>query len=332
MSGHAPRKTRSRTKLIGVAALLVVVAMALPVTLAWAVVRAHNGTKSPVGASGPAATAMSAARIAPLTTSTAAATSHEPTPTATPKPTKTAPRHTSSATGGSGAASAPVTVGQACTATTWRTSSPDAMWSTGNYVVHNNMWNASSYKVSQSIAACSYHSWNVTVTANNSAGDGAVKTYPNVHRDYHNWDTNKEPAWSSFKQLRSTFATAAPRVGIYDVAYDIWMNGVPGNREIMIWTDNYNQQPSGSKVSSISVSGITWDVWATSGNDYLAFVPRSRLTSGSLDLKAMIDYLVSKGRVPRTSTLGQVCFGVEIVSTGGKAATFKVTNFSITSS
>ncbi len=46
----------------------------------------------------------------------------------------------------------------------------------------------------------------------------------------------------------------------------------------------------------------------------------------------MLTWLVSKGRVPAGSTLGQICFGFEIVSTGGEAATFKVNDFSVSSS
>lgn len=207
------------------------------------------------------------------------------------------------------------------------------MWSDGDYVVHNNMWNVAGYSVRESLEACSHASWNVTATAADSRHDGAVKTYPNVHRDYHDWGTGKEPAWSSFRTLRSTFAARGPKTGVYDIAYDIWMNGVPGNREIMIWTENQGQRPSGSVVASgVVLSGITWDVWASGGNGYLAFVPKAPLPSGSLDLKAMIDYLVAHGRVPAGSTLGQVCFGVEVVSTGGAPATFRVTDFSVTSS
>jgi hypothetical protein len=206
------------------------------------------------------------------------------------------------------------------------------MWSDGDYVVHNNMWNVDGYNVSETLEACSHASWNVTATADNSKGDGAVKTYPNVHRDYHDWGTGKEPALSSFHTLTSTFAAQGAGTGIYDVAYDIWLNGVPGNREVMIWTENHGQTPSGDKVGTVTASGINWDVWATSGNDYLAFVPTSPVASGSLDLKAMIDYLIGQGRVPSNSTLGQVCFGVEIVSTDGRPATFRFTDFSVSSS
>ena len=61
---------------------------------------------------------------------------------------------------------------------------------------------------------------------------------------------------------------------------------------LLLYTCNCTdcQTPSGSVVASgVTLSGITWDVWATGGNGYLAFVPRSTLPSGSLDLKAMID-------------------------------------------
>jgi len=266
-------------------------------------------------------TAPPTTTTAPPTTTTAPPTTTTAPPTTTTAPPSTTPPATTGAP-----------VGQKCTSPVWRSSTPDAMWFDGGYVVHNNMWNAGAYQVSQTTEACSYKSWNVIATADNSRGDGAVKTYPNVHRDYHNWNSGAEPAWSSIARLQSSFAAVGPRVGIYNIAYDIWMNGVPGNREIMIWTENYNQVPAGSRVSSgVVLSGITWDVYATSGNGYLAFVPRSPLATGTLDLKAMIDWLVSQGRVQSNATLGQVCFGVEIVSTGGNPATFQFTDFSVTS-
>ena len=229
---------------------------------------------------------------------------------------------------------APAPVGQVCTSPVFRTSDSNGGWSEGGYYVHNNMWNISKYpSLKETLEACSHASWNVTATADDSAHNGEVKTYPNVHKDFQGSGAYGEPAWSSFKTMRSTFAAQGPGVGIYDIAYDIWMNGVPGNREIMIWTENHGQRPAGDIVASgVSFSGITWDVWATGDNGYLAFTPKSTVPSGSLDLKAMIDYLVSHGRVPTSSTLGQVCFGVEVVSTDAKPATFRFTDFSLTSS
>jgi hypothetical protein len=223
--------------------------------------------------------------------------------------------------------------GEPCTDPVFVTSDPNGMWFSGDYIVHNNMWNISGYSVSETLYACAPDNWYVTATADNRSRDGAVKTYPNVHKDYHNWSTGAEPRLSSFSTITSTFAATSPHVGIYNVAYDIWLNGVPGNREVMIWTENYRQVPAGSRVaSSVSLSGYTWDVYATSSNGYIALVPSTSMISGSLDLKEILDWLVTHGRIPADSTLGQIGFGIEIVSTDGAPATFYVTDFSITDS
>jgi hypothetical protein len=230
-----------------------------------------------------------------------------------------------------GTASATTSASAACSKPRFITSDTNGMWSNGGYIVHNNMWNVSGYDVSETLSACSYRNWSVRVTADDSRGDGAVKTYPNVHKDYHNWSTGAEPRLSSFRSIRSTFAAQTPRVGIYNAAYDIWLNGVPGEHEVMIWTDNYRQVPAGSRIAKVRLSGRTWRVYATRDNGYIAFVPGKRLTSGSLRLKQMLSWLVREGRLDRDVTLGQICFGFEVVSTGGAPATFSVSDFSVTS-
>ena len=218
------------------------------------------------------------------------------------------------------------TVGTTCTSPVFVTSNTNGGWSNGGYYVHNNMWNNSYGFGPETLSACSYHSWYVTSSQVNHAG--AVLTYPNVHKDYSN------VRLSSFKSITSAFAASSPHVGIYDVAYDIWLNGVASSSstEVMIWTDNYQQVPAGNKVASVTVAGQSYNVWKTSDNKYIAFVPTSVMTSGEVNLLSMFDWLMSKGWLSSTSTLGQICYGVEIVSTGGKPATFNFTNFSITSS
>jgi hypothetical protein len=210
------------------------------------------------------------------------------------------------------------------------TSDPDGMWNDHGYIVHNNMWNAKKYRVSQTLSAVAHNDWQVTATADDSSHDGAVKTYPNVHKDYHNWQTGAEPRLSSFAALTSTFGASGPHVGTYDVAYDIWLNGVPGNREVMIWTENFHQIPAGRAIATgVMFSGHAWDVYATRDGHYLALVAREPLTHGSLDLKEILDYLKSQGRIQEDATLGAIDFGVEIVSTDGKPATFTFSDFSI---
>lgn len=218
----------------------------------------------------------------------------------------------------------------ACTRPKFVTSDTNGMWSNGGYIVHNNMWNVSGYDVSETLSACSYRNWSVRVTADDARRDGAVKTYPNVHKDFHNWSTGAEPRLDTFTKIWSTFAARTPRVGIYNAAYDVWLNGVPGEHEVMIWTDNYRQVPAGSRVAKVRLSGKVWRVYATRDNGYIAFVPKRRLTDGSLNIKRMLMWLVRRGRLERDVTLGQICFGFEVVSTGGSPATFSVSDFSVT--
>ena len=206
------------------------------------------------------------------------------------------------------------------------TSDPNGGWSTNGYYVHNNMWNVFGYNVRETLSACAYNNWYVTATMDNTKGDGAVKTYPNVHKDYN------EPAISSFSSITSTFSETSPHVGIYEAAYDIWLNGVAsnGSTEVMIWNDNYHQVPAGSVQATVTFDGRSYTVWRT--GTYIALVADSTFTSGSVDLLAMFKWLMSKGWLASNSTIGQIDYGFELVSTNGVPATFTVNNFSITSS
>lgn len=210
-----------------------------------------------------------------------------------------------------------------CASPAFVTSDANGGWSNGGYYVHNNMWNSQVTLGPETLTACSYRDWYVVSNQTNEAG--AVKTYPNVHKDY-----DKTPI-SSLHYLTSSFAATTPHVGIYDVAYDIWLNGVAtsGSDEIMIWTDNYKQVPAGTKADTVTLSGHAFNVWKTKDDSYIAFVPTSVLTSGTIDLLALFNWLIGKGWLPSNSTLGQICYGVEIVSTDGAEAKFTFSDFSI---
>jgi hypothetical protein len=206
------------------------------------------------------------------------------------------------------------------------TSSPTGIWGNGPYFVYNNMWNISGYSVSQTLSACSFSNWYVVATMNNDSGNGAVKTYPNVQENFN------EKAINSFHSITSTFAETSPHVGIYEDAYDMWLNGVAssGSTEVMIWTENFHQVPAGSVVASVSFSGRAYQVWKN--GSYIAFVAESNFTSGSMNLLQFYDWIIAQGWIPGSSTLGQIDYGVEIVSTNSAPATFSFTNFSIAAS
>lgn len=213
-----------------------------------------------------------------------------------------------------------------CTNPSFTTSSPTGGWSTGDYYLYNNMWNVSGYSVTQTLYACSYSDWYVVANMNNSRGDGAVKTYPNVHRDF------SEPAISSLHSVTSTFGTSGGGAGIYEYAYDIWLNGVAtsGSTEVMIWTSNHGQVPLGSVQAHVTLGGQSYAVWRQ--GSYVAFVADSNVTSGSVDLLSVFNWIIGKGWIPASSTLGQVDYGVELVSTDSAPETFAITDFSVTAS
>lgn len=200
----------------------------------------------------------------------------------------------------------------------------------GKYYADASLWHAGGYDISQAMGVCSHHSWRVKVSAADHQ-DGAVLSYPNVHRDFHNWSTGHEPRLDSFDSITSRFAHRAPDKGKYDVAYDIWLNGVAskGSTELMIWTEHNGQQPAGSKLGTVTVDGHKWQLWATGDDKYIAFVSTDPLTSGKLNLQAFTERLTHHGRLAGDSTLGQVDYGVEVVSTHGKQERFDVTKFAV---
>jgi Glycosyl hydrolase family 12 len=222
----------------------------------------------------------------------------------------------------------PAAANSACTKPQFVTSAPTGGWTDGSYYVYNNMWNISGYSVTQTLYACSYRDWYVVADMNNDSGDGAVKTYPNVQ------ETFSEPKISSFSGISSTFAETSPHVGIYEDAYDIWLNGIAssGSTEVMIWTENFNQSPAGSDEATASLGGRGYHVWRTSAGSYIAFVADANFTSGTVNLLQVFDWLIAKGWIPADSTLGQIDYGAEIVSTNNTPATFSFTNFSISAS
>jgi hypothetical protein len=193
------------------------------------------------------------------------------------------------------------------------------------FYVDTDTWNAANYQVSQTMYVCDYNKWYVVANMNNNTGDGAVKTYPNVHKDF-----SGAPQISSFSTMSSSFAETAPHVGIYEYAYDIWLNGIAtnGSTEVMIWTDNYNQVPSGSVLETVVFDGQSYQVYKS--GSYIAFVDTTNVRSGTVNLLSFFNHIIAKGWIPAASTVGAIDYGIELVSTNGADATFQVDNFSLT--
>ena len=214
----------------------------------------------------------------------------------------------------------------ACTDPSFTTSSAFGSETLGAYTVSNNMWNAGGGGISQTLSACSSSDWFVDA---NVAGDGGgVKTYPNSAYNFAN-----PPEISSLASVTSTFGSSLPASGDFEDAYDIWLNGTAasGGDEVMIWTDNQGQTPAGSQVATVTFDGQSYTVWQAADGP-ITFVSDTNVTGGDLNLLQFFQWLISQGYEPSNSTLNQVAYGAEIVSTNATPETFGFSNFSVSSS
>jgi hypothetical protein len=188
------------------------------------------------------------------------------------------------------------------------------------------MWNAGGGDISQTLSACSSSAW--FVDANVADDGGGVKTYPNSAYNFAD-----PPEISSLASVTSTFGSSLPAGGDFEDAYDIWLNGTAasGGDEVMIWTDNQGQTPAGSQVGTVTFDGQPYTVWQAAGGP-ITFVSDANVTGGDLNLLQFFQWLIGQGYEPSSSTLNQVAYGAEIVSTNATPETFGFSNFSVSSS
>jgi hypothetical protein len=271
--------------------------------------KAVRPTSSPT-ASGPASS--------PPPMPSASPTSAPPSPS--PQPTPPSPSPTPSP-------APPAPGGSTCTNPSFTTSAPFGSVNLSPYTVTNDMWNIGGGGISQTLSVCSASSW--FVNANVADDGGGVKTYPDSYYMFNN-----APKISSLNSVTSSFAQSSPDSGTFEDAYDIWLNGTvsDGNHdEVMIWTENRGQIPGGSPMATVTIGGRSFTVWRGT-NNLVSFVADSTMTSGTLDLLPFFQWLINKGWEPAGSTLVQVDYGVEIVSTNSAPETFDFSDFSVSSS
>ncbi|MCW2933058.1 MAG: hypothetical protein JWM19_4020 [Actinomycetia bacterium] len=278
----------------------------------------------PIPAVTPHIAAMPHAGTSPPSRSSATPTTSPSRSSATPTTRPATPSQSASGSGSQLTTSSPPGT---CRNPQYSTSAQLGMWNLAPYFVYNDMWNVQGYQVSQTLYGCSYSDWYVVADMNNDNGDGHVKTYPNSHRDF---DDN--PAISAQHSITATFAESSPDVGIYEDAFDIELNYQQSNStEVMVWTHNHGQTPGGTLQGSVTIDGSVYQEYRAldPGNTYIALVAQSPVTSGTVDLLAIFEHLMQLGWIAGNSTLHQVCFGAEIVSTGGTPQTFSYSNFSV---
>ncbi|MFG1710524.1 hypothetical protein ACFLIM_45895 [Nonomuraea sp. M3C6] len=204
-------------------------------------------------------------------------------------------------------------------AAVWSSTDRWGTWTNGGYTLYNNIWGSGAGP--QTIWANSFSNWGVWA---NHPNTGGVKAYPNATKYVGR-------RISTLGNVTSTFNVTVPGGGAYTTAYDIWDTNHA--YEIMLWMNKRGAVgPLGSRQTSASVGGHSWDVYRGSNgsNQVFSFVRTGNTNSGTVDVRAVLNWLRGNGWMGDV-TLGDVQFGYEITSASG-GLDFTTNNFSVSAS
>jgi hypothetical protein len=192
--------------------------------------------------------------------------------------------------------------------------------------VNNDAWSSSHGP--QTVNVCGRSSWYAVSDQPNNAG--AVETYPDTEYDVGGRNTLSTEPISHFNSITSTFSEAYPSAGSWDAAYDLWLNN--WTTEIMIWNEWSGAQSywPDQATTSLTLDGVPYKFYNNGGE--LMFFRDTQVKSGSVDILAAFQWLVSQGLVQSTDVPTQLEYGVEVCYTSG-SETFPMTGltFNLTS-
>jgi hypothetical protein len=208
----------------------------------------------------------------------------------------------------------------------------------GEPYVDQNEWGQISGET-QTLYANSPGDWMVTnkTPANSS---GSVTTYPNTGAPF-----NEQPL-SKFPVMIGSFSESMPHTAgtsawaTYDNWFDDW------NYEVMIQNDFVGNGPCDyhAVVTFGGSNGVPAQLWGlcTYGSELIwkLAAPGSTAgsngtvneSSGSVDIKAMIMWLVNNGYMTANPTVTNISYGWEISSTNNTPQNFIVSSYSLTTS
>jgi Flp pilus assembly protein TadB len=202
----------------------------------------------------------------------------------------------------------------------WQSANPGAQRQNGGFVIDNNVLFGAG---PETLWVKSYREWGVESTQPDTAG---VKAYPSIRESFPG-----EPAYSSFRLLRSGFTETMPAVPNLDAeaAYEVWLDS--HTVEVMMWVDNHHRVPAGKELSKKAyIYSQTFDVWQDGADKYSFVLARGSKSTTPVHLLSALRWLVKYHYLNTSDTLTEVDFGWEIVSTGGVKADFGVTGYAVT--
>lgn len=173
------------------------------------------------------------------------------------------------------------------------------------------------------------------VVANMPAGNTGVVSFPDVGAGYSGLVSSYSMLTSSFTETMN--ATAGTNA---EASYDIWFNDSGAVNEVMIQNDfSPGRVPSCPTWAAQNVqfggsNGVPVHTWDLCQGDTTSWwvIADGNIHTGSVDVLAMVDWLIRHGYMASGSQFGSIGYGWEISSTGGADERFQVSQFSITAS
>ncbi len=134
--------------------------------------------------------------------------------------------------------------------------------------------------------------------------------------------------------LTVNFRLDMKATGTFNMAFSMWaVRSLPATKdaishEIMIWTFRNGQVPAGRNYGSLTVQGTTYDVFVEEAHadasglnknrwTYVAFVPRTPVMYGPLDLTAFTGYLTKQNLLSADAYITSLEFGNEVTDGAG---------------
>jgi hypothetical protein len=200
--------------------------------------------------------------------------------------------------------------------------------------IGNNVWNPVS-GWAQTLHATSPGNW--SVTASMPAGNTTVVSYPSLQADYVQGASTSVPlsdyasVYSSFTEtMNSTSQTSA--WATYEISIGQG-SGTSAVASVMIENDLADGACSGGTTATFGGSGgVPVQSWhlCNWGSELAWELNGGNEASGTVDVLAMVKWLVSHGDLPQDAGLFAISYGWQIASTGGQNENFQVSRFSVT--
>ena len=211
---------------------------------------------------------------------------------------------------------------------TWSSCSQYATYTENGYNLYTDEWGATSGQCVYANSSTNW--WSVADYPNGTS----VQAYPDTEIGLGNVNL------SSLSAVNSSFNFSVPSGASFDAAYDLWTNN--NVDEVMVWEDWNNNGPIASSYScnqlgvngcpfatNVSINGVTYDVFqGYTNHNVVSFLVTSKVTSGSVNLLGLMNWLVSQGKLD-SDTFSTADFGFEITKTNG-SQTFTVNSYSLT--